>query len=151
MPMIGQSGAASLFFLILGAAGVSLGGDLDIGTAGEMGVGYVPRALSIGCIGVGLWLGVPPILRRDPRRPLALAARPTLIVTALVLGFAAALPWIGLPLTVIAIVRTAAAAGEAFDPWYLLATAVSLAVLATLLFHTLLRLQVPVWPLFMGG
>ncbi len=44
--------ASGLFFVGFGVIALWLGADMAIGTAGDMGVGYVPRMLALGCIGV---------------------------------------------------------------------------------------------------
>lgn len=146
-PRIGRQGAASLFFLVFGAAAIWLGRSMDIGTAGEMGVGYVPRMLAIGCVLIGVWLAFTAWRTRAERDAVAFAWKPALLVPALVAAFGILLPRFGLPLTILTVVVMAGAlSGETFR-WPLLAlTALTLAAVSTLLFHTLLRLQVPLWP-----
>lgn len=141
-----QKAAQGLFFVVLGSLGWILGREMPIGTAGDMGVGYVPRMLSYGCIGVGIILFSTAIIRREARAAFGFAGWPLLIVTALVVAFGLLLPRLGLPLTIVAIVLAAGVSGETFDWRVLAATALTLALFSTLLFHTLLRLQVPVWP-----
>ena len=147
---IGQQAAKGLFFLVFGSLGWLLGRDMPIGVAGDMGVGYVPRALSYGCIAIGAVILGSALTTHRSRLPINLDWKPALIVTVLVLAFAVLLPWLGLPLTIIAIVLAAAVSGEKFSWPVLTLTALGLAVASTLLFHTLLRLQVPVWPALKG-
>lgn len=144
--LIGRRIGAALFFIAFGALAVFLGRELPVGTAGEMGVGYTPRMLAIGCIGIGCLLLAEALLGRAVREPVHFAWRPAIFVTLLVLGFAALLPWAGLPLTIIALTLAAGASGETFRWPVLIATAIVLAALATALFAWLLKLQVPVWP-----
>jgi putative tricarboxylic transport membrane protein len=146
MPSIGQRAAQALFFILFGLAGIVLGRDMPVGTAGDMGVGYVPRALAIGCLAIGAILAVSALRARTVRQPLDLSARPALAVIGLVVAFAGLLPWLGLPLTILVVVLAAPIAGEPFRWATLALTALTLAAGSTLLFHTLLRLQVPVWP-----
>lgn len=137
---------AALFFVMFGGLALVLGRELPVGTAGEMGVGYTPRMLAFGCIGVGGLLLVEAILSRAPRERIAFAWRPAIFVTLLVLGFAALLPHLGLPVTIVLLTLAAGASGETFRWPLLIATALALAALATALFAWLLKLQVPVWP-----
>ena len=47
-----QQYLSGLFFIAFGALAVWAGRDLTIGTAADMGIGYTPRALAIGCVAV---------------------------------------------------------------------------------------------------
>ncbi|HRK19980.1 MAG TPA: tripartite tricarboxylate transporter TctB family protein [Hyphomicrobiaceae bacterium] len=143
---IGREGAASLFFLVFGFAGLWFVRELEVGTAGEMGIGYVPRALSIGCLIIGVILAGLKFYHGRADEAVDFAVRPALFTTALVLLFALLLPRLGLPLTIILIVAAAGISGENYDLRWLAVTALVLATVCTLLFHTLLGLQVPVWP-----
>lgn len=123
-----QEVARGLFFLGFGALGVWLGGAMEIGTAAEMGVGYVPRALSIGCAGLGALILTMSAIRSDPlAASVTLAVRPLVVVSALVAGFALALPWLGLPVTIVVIVLLGAMSGEVVDIRTLAKTALVLA------------------------
>lgn len=141
-----RSLGAALFFVAFGVLALWLGRDLAVGTAGEMGIGYTPRMLAIGCIGVGVLLLVEALAGRARREAIAFAWRPAIFVTVLVLGFALLLPRAGLPVTIVVLTVAAGASGEAFRWPVLLATAFALALLATALFGLALKLQVPVWP-----
>ena len=151
---ITQQAASGLFFLAFGALFLWLSTSLPMGTAADMGVGYTPRLLAIGCQIVG---GVLLVARLISDRqgglgsePVSFAGAPLLLTTVMVAGFAVALPWLGLPLTVVACVVPAAIAGETFRWPVLLAIAGGLAVRTTLLFAWALRLQIPVWPAIPG-
>lgn len=144
---IGQQTATSLFFLAFGAAAFWVSTGMPIGTAAEMGVGYVPWLLSLGCIATGVLQLATAILSRTPGDAVNVAVRPALFVTVMIVGFALLLPVLGLPLTVALLVVAAGLSGEGFDWRILAATAVLLAAGATLLFAVALRLQVPIWPL----
>lgn len=144
--MVSQRSGAAVFFVLFGGVALWLGRELPVGTAGEMGVGYTPRMLALGCVGIGLLLLVQSVLSAGPREAIRFSPRPTIFVTVLVLGFAALLPWAGLPLTIAALTLAAGASGESFRWPVLIATAVILAAVSTGLFAYLLKLQVPVWP-----
>lgn len=146
---ITQPVASGLFFLIFGAAFFWLAQDLPMGTAADMGVGYTPRMLAVGCTIVGAVLLAAAKLAREPAEPVTASLAPLVLVTVMVAGFAALLPWIGLPAAVIASVLPAAFAGEAFRWPLLLAMAAGLAALTTALFAWGLKLQIPVLPAFL--
>lgn len=143
-----QQYLSGLFFIVFGALAVWAGNDLTIGTAADMGIGYTPRALAIGCIGVGCLL-MGQAYRAAPAgdgNRVEIAWRPLLLVTIMVIGFGLLLPRLGLPLTVAVMTAAAALSGENFN-WTMLALiAVGMAVLSLLLFSTALNLQIPVWP-----
>ncbi|WP_072386492.1 tripartite tricarboxylate transporter TctB family protein [Hyphomicrobium sp. CS1BSMeth3] len=143
-----QQYLSGLFFIAFGALAVWAGRDLTIGTAADMGIGYTPRALAIGCVAVGCLLLVQAFFSSpaDDEVRLSIAWRPLLLVTIMVIGFAFLLPRLGLPLTVALMTGAAAFSGEKFHWPALGAIAAGMAVLSTLLFSTALNLQIPVWP-----
>jgi hypothetical protein len=139
---------AGLFFIAFGALAIWAGGDLAVGTAADMGIGYAPRALAIGCVGVGVILLIQAFFDASAGSDVrvSIAWRPLVLVTAMVLGFGALLPRLGLPLTVALIIPPAALSGESFRWPTMIAIACGMALLCTLLFSTALKLQIPVWP-----
>lgn len=144
-----QQYLSGLFFIAFGALTVWAGSDLTIGDAADMGIGYTPRALAIGCIVVGCILLLQAYLSTpsaDSGAHFTIAWRPLFLVTLMVIGFGVLLPVLGLPLTVALMTAMAALSGEAFHWPTLGAIAIGLAVLSTLLFSTALNLQIPVWP-----
>jgi hypothetical protein len=143
---IGQQTAASLFFLAFGVAAFWVSLSMPIGTAADMGVGYVPWLLSLGSIAVGVIQLTTAMFSKDRGDAVVIEVQPMLFVTAMIVGFAALLPILGLPLTTGLLVLAAAASGEAFDWRILVLTAIGLAAGSALLFAVVLRLQVPVWP-----
>lgn len=137
--------ASGLFFVAFGALALWLGADMAVGTAADMGVGYVPRMLAFGCVGVGLWqLGVG--FLQSWGEVATLNLRPMAFVVASIVGFAVVLPYAGLPLTIVILVLAAALSGEAYDRTRMLLTAIVLAAGSALLFGILLRLQIPLLP-----
>ena len=143
-----QQYLSGLFFIAFGAFAVWAGRDLTIGTAAEMGIGYTPRALAIGCIAVGcillLQAFVVTAAEKGPR--VSVAWRPLALVTLMVIAFGFLLPHLGLPITVALMTIMAALSGETFRWPLLLAMAIGLAVMSLLLFSMALNLQIPVWP-----
>jgi hypothetical protein len=143
-----QQYLSGLFFIVFGALAVWAGNDLTIGTAADMGIGYTPRALAIGCIGVGCFLMAQAYLSApagDGNR-VTIAWRPLFLVTIMVIGFGILLPHLGLPLTVAVMTAAAAVSGENFSWTMLAAIAAGMAILSYLLFSVALNLQIPVWP-----
>jgi small-conductance mechanosensitive channel len=143
-----QQYLSGLFFIAFGALAVWAGSDLTIGTAADMGIGYTPRALAIGCIACGCLLLAQALFSSpaDDQVRVSIAWRPLVLVTLMVIGFAFLLPRLGLPLTVALLTAAAAFSGEKFHWPALGAIAAGMAVLSTLLFSTALNLQIPVWP-----
>lgn len=142
--------ASGLFFIGFGAIGYWLGADLTLGTVADMGPGWVPRALSIVCMMIGVLQMATSLITGSDRSPVTVTPAPLLLVTAMVGGFAALLPFLGLPLTVTVCTLSAALSGENFRWSALLAIALVLAALTTGLFALALQLQIPVWPELWG-
>ena len=149
---LSQQHWSGLFFVAFGAFVLWAGKDLAIGTAGDMGIGYTPRALAIGCVAVGcILLGTTffgaahmPMVEGEGR--IAIAWWPLVLVTGMVIAFDVLLPLLGLPLTVVLMTFMAALSGEDFQLPLLIVIAAGMALLSTLLFSTALNLQIPVWP-----
>jgi hypothetical protein len=106
---------SGVVFVAIGVAALALGRGLTVGTAAEMGEGYVPMAAAIALIALGTliallaWRRGPagPESRLDPVR-----WRPMLFVTAAILAFAAALEPLGLIAAIAASTIAANFAGE---------------------------------------
>jgi Tripartite tricarboxylate transporter TctB family len=145
-----QQTASGLFFLLFGAVYLWLAQDLTMGTAADMGVGYTPRMLAVGSMLIGVTLLGGGLLGRGNREAVTIAPKPLLLTTLMVGAFALLLPWLGLPLTVIACVLPAALSGEKFNIGILSLVALALAVFTTLLFAWALKLQIPIWPAIPG-
>ena len=139
---------AGLFFIGFGVLAIWAGRDLVIGTAADMGIGYAPRALAIGCVGVGVILLLQAFMSAPESSGVrvSLAWRALVLVTAMVIGFGLLLPRLGLPLTIALMIPAAVLSGESFRWPAMVAIAGGMALLCTLLFSTALKLQIPVWP-----
>ncbi len=147
---LNQQLASGLFFLGFGGLAFWLATALPMGTAADMGVGYTPRMLAVGCLAVGVIRIASIFFGSEASEPVSIAFGPLALVTVMVAGFALLLPWLGLPLAVIVSVLPAAISGETFRWHLLLAIAVVLAALTTVLFAYGLKLQIPVWPTVPG-
>jgi hypothetical protein len=105
---------SGVVFVAIGIAALALGADLTVGTAAEMGEGYVPRAMAVALLVLGTLLVVLRLWRRAPAAESAAALddrlrwRPLLFVTTAVLVFALALE----PLGVIASIALSATAAN---------------------------------------
>ncbi|MGQ0524401.1 MAG: tripartite tricarboxylate transporter TctB family protein [Betaproteobacteria bacterium] len=102
-------------FVAIGVAALALGRGLTIGTAAEMGEGYLPVAMALLLIAIGTLIALLAWLRGPPapeRRLETMRWRPLLFVTAGILAFAAALESLGLIAAIAASVVAANFAGE---------------------------------------
>lgn len=142
---VSQSVASSAFFIGFGCIVLWLCRDMQIGTAAEMGVGYVPLMLGAGSIGVGALRLILGLMAPAADERAVIELRPLLFVPLLIACFAGLLPVLGLPISVALMVLATIASGEAYDVRWLLATAVVLSAGTAVLFITLLQLQIPLW------
>ena len=132
---------SGVVFVAIGVAALVLGVDLTVGSAADMGEGYVPRAMAIAMIALGTVIAMVALWRGPGRAEARLEAmrwRPLLFVTASILAFVAVLEPLGL---IAAVVCSAAIASFAGQPL----RARSLVILVCVL--TLLVLAVFVWGL----
>jgi hypothetical protein len=102
-----QDLGAGFVFVVIGLAGIYLGKDLPLGSAGRMGPAYFPVLLSylivaIGIIvaGMGLTVDGPPIE--------AVRLRPVVFIVASILSFGALIGEIGLALSAVVLTLIAA-------------------------------------------
>jgi hypothetical protein len=90
---------AGVVFVAIGVAALVLGAELNVGSAADMGEGYVPRAMAIALVALGTLISLI-AWWRGPDRPGAafdgMRWRPVLFVTAAILVFVAALEPLGL-------------------------------------------------------
>jgi hypothetical protein len=141
----GQGLGAGLLFLAIGAAGLYFGRELEVGSAGEMGPGYAPLAISWGLVGLGVVALAKAVLRGSvPIEPVSVRAVAGIVAALGV--FAASIATLGL---VVAAVLTVFAACliEPKLRWLealLLSASVSLVSIA--LFVWVLRIPFQVWP-----
>lgn len=133
-------------FLIAVAAGTLVATrNLAVGSAADMGPGYMPRAVALGLLGFGLFFCVRGA-RRAGAAIVPVQARPLLAILAAVGVFALTTQRLGL---VIAAVATVVVASFATRESRLVETVLFAALLAgaaVLLFVKVLALPVPVWP-----
>jgi hypothetical protein len=133
-------------FLVAVAAGTLIATrNLPVGSAADMGPGYMPRAVALGLLGFGGFFCIRGARRAGPAI-VPVQARPLLAILGAVGIFALTTQRLGL---VIASVATVIVAGFATREGRLVETilfAALLAAAAVLLFVKVLALPVPVWP-----
>jgi hypothetical protein len=137
--------AFALFLVAFGAAVLALTTDLRMGSAANMGPGYVPRGLA-GIIAIyGIALTVPAILAPFQTMP---GVRPrSLLFIALALAlFAILFPRVGLAVAGLVAMLCASAAASDSKPGEAIVFALILTAFAVLLFVYGLRLPFRVWP-----
>ena len=106
---------AGVFFVVTGVAALVVGADLTIGTAEEMGEGYVPRAMAVALVVLGTLLV---LLAAWRSRQSALQAidpfrlRPIFFVTSAIVAFVALVGPLGLAAAIAGSVTLASLAGE---------------------------------------
>jgi hypothetical protein len=111
---------AGVVFVAIGVAALVLGRDLDVGSAADMGEGYVPWAMAIALIALGTlivvlaWWTDPD---RADRRLERMRWRPMVFVTAAILAFVAALGPLGLIAAIACSVFAANFAGQPLRAW----------------------------------
>ena len=137
--------AFAAFLVALGALAFALASDLAVGTAAEMGSGYVPRGLAVIIMVYGVVLGLRATFVGRQAFP-EVAWRPLLLISAAVALFAVLLPIMGLALTSFAVVICSGFAAYDVRLRENTLAAVALAIFAVVLFVTVLGLPIELWP-----
>lgn len=140
---------AGLVFAAFGVAGLVIGRGLEMGSAEEMGTGYVPRLMSWLLVGLGAFIALTGLRHGMAARVERITLRPLLMVSLAVLVFAASLERLGAFIAVIAAVVIASFAGsERGSAMSIVMTALVLAIGVVALFVWGLGLPVPALPRF---
>jgi hypothetical protein len=137
--------AFALFLVAFGAAVLALTTDLRMGSAANMGPGYVPRALAGIIVVYGLALAVPAMLAPFQRMP-GVSPRSLLFIALALAVFALLFPVLGLALAGLIAMLCASAAASDSRPVEAILFALILTTFAVLLFVYGLRLPFRVWP-----
>lgn len=143
---IKQDLAAGLMFIAFGALGLWLGDDLQIGTARDMGPGYLPRVLCWCLVVMGAGIALKSLLA-DGDLIERWRVRPLIFVLAGVAVFALSIESLGLALAVFATALVSAFSMERVRFGETLVLALSLAVSAIALFVYGLSLPISIFPL----
>ncbi|MBI3529202.1 MAG: tripartite tricarboxylate transporter TctB family protein [Betaproteobacteria bacterium] len=136
-----------LLLLAFGIAAIVLARDYALGSAARMGPGYFPRMLGILLIVIGCVLIL--ISLRNEGSPIpAWKWRPTMVVLGSVVLFGAIVQYLGLALSTVVLIVMSSAASTEFRAKEAVISAIGLAVLAVAVFILGLKLQLPIWPVF---
>ncbi len=136
---------AGLFVTVLGAVCLLAVGDLEIGTAEEMGPGYVPRALAWFLLLAGIGMSVLGAAKASPPAP-KIVWRPVVLISLSVASFGAVIDQFGIVVAVVistVIATLASRIGRVRETPLL---CIALAALAALAFVKGLGLAIPIWP-----
>lgn len=134
--------------MLIGLAFVALGWRLPMGSATQMGPGYIP----IGAALILIALGAVSLLRglaSEGARPDAIVWRPVLFVPLAVLAFALSLERLGLVVAIGLTVLVGRFAIAGARPLHTLMLAAGMAALCVALFHYGFEVPAPVWPPFL--
>lgn len=142
----GPDFVAGLLFAALGLAVAAGASRYRLGTMADLGPGYFPMLLG----GVLALLGIVVILNSlraaDEGEAPRLSVRALVLVVGSVAAFGAALPRLGLVLTVLFVTVLSSAASPGFSPRRAVTIAVGLSAACYGIFVLGLGLRVPVWP-----
>ena len=141
---------AGLMFIAIAALGLWLSRAYPVGTALRMSTGYMPRLLCWLLMGLGAVVAIQGLTRRDEPGAdgdgAAGSMGPVLIVPVSLVAFGIGLEWLGLVVSVMALILIASLAGRGQRPLETLIAAAVLATLSWLIFIVGLGLSMPVWP-----
>lgn len=136
---------AGLMFIAFGGLALFLGRFYPMGSALDMGPGYIPRVVAFSLIGMGAIGVVRAVLARDWRW-WGFPLWPMLWVSAAIIAFALLIGRAGLFIAVVVAVLLSALAAPTIRWREAPVVALVLAIFCTLLFGYALRLPLPVWP-----
>lgn len=143
---------SGIMFVAIGATFGILALQYRMGTAGEMGPGWFPMALSILLTLLGLAIAFNALSRHAPETRLdKVEWREVLLILASVAVFAFVLPYLGVIVSVALLVLIAAAADRAFRLREILGLIAVLLLMTYFVFVRGLDIQFPVWPTIIGG
>jgi hypothetical protein len=137
--------ASGLLVIAFGVLGLAAIGALDMGTASDMGPGYLPRLVAWALILAGGAMTGLAILRSHPPVP-DLHLRPLLAISAAVVVFGAAIDRFGMVAAVVGMTVLASLASPISRWRETPIIAACLAAGAVLVFIVGLKLAIPIWP-----
>ncbi len=138
-----QDFGAAVMLIFFGAAGLWFGREYPVGTASQMGPGYMPMALSWGLIIFGVIVGLRAVAMSGPTiEPVRF--RSNILVLAAILGFALMIQSVGLAISifVVTILSTRASADSKWKET--IALGLFLAIFCVIVFVYVLRQSMPV-------
>ena len=144
---------SGLMFVVVGLVFAVGATNYSMGSSARPGPGYFPLILSVlmAILG-GIVLFKALTIETEGGDPIGhVAWRPLLVIVAAIAVFGAALPRLGLVITVPILILMTSLAGDEFKWKGVLATAVVLTVGAWAIFVLGLKLIIPMWPWFVGN
>ena len=143
---------SGLMFVVVGVVFAVGATNYSMGTSARPGPGYFPLILSVlmALLG-GFVLFKSLTIEVEGGDPIGdIAWRPLLVIVAAIAVFGAALPRLGLVVTVPILILMTSLAGDEFKWKGVLATAIVLTVGSWAIFVLGLKLVIPMWPWFVG-
>ncbi|SHM68058.1 tripartite tricarboxylate transporter TctB family protein [Rhizobacter sp. OV335] len=143
---------SGLMFVVVGVVFAVGATNYSMGTSARPGPGYFPLILSVLMALLGAFVLFKSLtIEVEGGDPIgAIAWRPLLVIVAAIAVFGAALPRLGLVITVPILILMTSLAGDEFKWKGVLATAVVLTVGSWAIFVLGLKLVIPMWPWFVG-
>ena len=141
---------AGVLFAALGISAIVLASGYQLGTAAKMGPGYFPRGLGM----LLTILGAALILRSLRLRGAAIPRwnwRSTLVVLGSVVLFGLVVEKLGLACSTLGLIVLASTASPEFRLKEAVLSGLFFATLAVAVFVVGLKLQLPVWPVWLAG
>jgi hypothetical protein len=140
---------SGVIFAAIGAGALVYGSKYTLGTAARMGPGYFPRILGILLIALGALLALRALRLAGPPLP-GWGVRPTLVVLGSVVLFGLIVHKLGVAVSTVVFIVLASTASREFRLKEALVSGLFLAALAVGVFIVGLKLQLPIWPWFIG-
>jgi hypothetical protein len=139
---------AGLLFIAFGVGALVVGANYTLGTAARMGPGYFPRILGILLIVLGAVLSLR-AMRLQGSPVSAFKWKPTVVVLGSVVVFGLIVEHLGLALSTVVLIVGASSASPEFRWKEALVSGIFFAALAIGVFVMGLKLQLPIWPVFL--
>ena len=140
---------AGIVYIAFGVAAIGIAYNYPVGSAGRMGPGYFPRALGVILIFLGILLALRAL--RLKGSPLSFPSfKPLIIVLGSVVLFGIAAPKLGLMVATVILVIASSTASDEFRWKEAIIASIAMAIFTYLAFSWGLKLQLPVWPWFIG-
>ena len=140
---------SGVIFIAIGLFAITYGTKYTLGTAARMGPGYFPRILGILLMVLGAIIALRSLRSHGPPLP-GWKWRPTVIVLGSVVLFGLIVQPVGIAISTVILIVGASAASPEFRPREAIISGVLLATLAVGVFVIGLKLQLPIWPAFIG-
>jgi hypothetical protein len=141
---------AGLLFIAFGVAAIVIGSNYALGTAARMGPGYFPRILGILLISLGAILAIRALRLQGTPIP-GFKWWPTTIVLGSVVVFGLVVEHLGLFVSTIGLIFVSSMASHEFRWKEAIGSGIFFALLAVAVFVLGLKLQLPIWPVFLFG